>query len=279
VTASGTPDANVNGDTIADLRDRIRTLEAQVQRAEAERGEAQEAQRAAENATRTRDEILAVVAHDLRNPLGTIVMGATALEQFSITAEPNAQRIRSVAERIQRQGARMVRQLDNLTDFLEIQAGGPAIERQPHAPSTILAAASELIGPIARERNLGFEIRAQPDLPAIACDAERVVQVLFNLCNNAIKVTASGGTITIGTRRGDRGRLEMFVRDHGPGIAREDLAAMFEPTWRGTQQGYKGAGLGFAIARGIVAAHGGQIWAESAPGAGTVVYFSLTPED
>lgn len=284
MTVSSNPESN----TIAELHDRIRMLELRVQRAEAERDdsarhqrEARDAQRTAEDAARMRDEILAVVAHDLRNPLGTIVMGANALEQFSAAAptDPGAQRTRSVAERMQRQAARMVRQLGNLTDFIEIQAGGLAIECQPQTPSTILATASELIGPVARERNIGFEVRAAPDLPAISCDADRVVQVLFNLCNNAIKVTASGGTITIGARLGGRGGLELFVRDHGPGIDGEDLATMFEPTWRSKQQGYKGAGLGFAIARGIVAAHGGRIWAESTPGAGAVVSFSLAPED
>jgi signal transduction histidine kinase len=255
----------------ANLQDRIRVLETELR-------DTQAAQRSAEAAVRVRDEILGVVAHDLRNPLGTIVMGATALEQFAAGAGTAAPRIVSIAERIQRQAGRMVRQLGNLTDFSEIQAGRLTLDRASHAPATILAAASEVIGPLARERNLGLEVGAASDLPAISCDAERVVQALFNLCSNAVKVSASGAMLEIGARR-ERGQLALFVRDHGPGLDADELAVMFEPSWRSKQTGYKGAGLGYAIARGIAAAHGGRIWADSAPGVGTTVYFSLAPED
>src|SRR5687767_13027191 len=113
----------------AALEQRIAELEARAEAAEAERDQlaaacrdAREALHAAEDAVRARDEILGIVAHDLRNPLGTIVMGATALEQFGV-GDPSMQRIRGVAERIQRQAGRMARQLGNLTDFAELQAG------------------------------------------------------------------------------------------------------------------------------------------------------------
>jgi signal transduction histidine kinase len=272
-------------DKIAELERRVHDLEARAHASPAERDELAAAcrdvrasVRAAEDAVRVRDEILAIVAHDLRNPLGTIVMGATALEQFGASSDASAQRIRGIAERIQRQAARMTRQLGNLTDFVEIQAGRLTIERAAHSPSAIIAATSELIGPIARERGIALEARTAADLPVLECDAERAVQALSSLCGNAVKVSSSGGLIELGARSGSRSSVELFVRDHGPGIERDELTAMFDPSWRSKHPGYKAAGLGFAIARGIVAAHGGRIWADSAPGSGTTVAFSLTPE-
>src|SRR5688572_7753990 len=132
-------------DDIPALLERARELEARLQQTQAERDEllrevteARAARHAAEGAVRARDEILAVVTHDLRNPLGTIVMGATALLQQGGAADPRTQRVRAVAERIHRQADRMTRQIRDLQDFIEIQSGRLAIERAPHAPSTIV---------------------------------------------------------------------------------------------------------------------------------------------
>lgn len=266
---------NSSNDEIA--ADRIAALERRIAALERDQEQAAIALGHARESLRVRDEILAVVAHDLRNPLGTIVMGATALAQLSSSGDAAQARIRSVAERIERQAQRMTRQIGNLTDFAEIQSGRLAIHAEPHAPQAILAAVSELLAPLARERSLAIDVRDASGLPAVACDADRVVQALVCLCANAIKVTANGGAIEVGARPGEAGRLEWFVRDHGPGIDRED--AMFEPWWRSEQPGYRGAALGFAIARGIVEAHSGQIWLETAAGAGTTVAFSLAPGD
>jgi signal transduction histidine kinase len=263
----------------AELERRIRTLEARVRASEAERDEfaracrdARNAQRDAEAALRAGEEILAVVAHDLRNPLGTIVMGVTVLLQVGASTDPG--RVRAVAERIQRQAERMTHQVVNLGDFAAIRAGRLAIVRASHAPSAILAELDELVGPIARERGMAFEARAAADLPEIECDAERVVQALSNLVVNAVKVTPSRGAIEVGARL-DHLDLVFFVRDTGPGLPPEELATLFGPRWRSEHAGYRGTGLGFAIARGIVDAHGGRIWAETAPGGGVSVYFSL----
>jgi signal transduction histidine kinase len=266
----------------AELERRIRILEARVQAAEAERDrfaracrEARDAQQDAEAALRAGEEILGGVTHDLRNPLGTIVMGVTTLLQAGAPADP--ERVRAVAERIQRQAERMTDQIVNLGDFVAIQAGRLAIVRASHAPSAIIAEANELVGPIARERGVRFDACAAADLPPIDCDAERVVQALSNLVANAVRVTPRGGSIEVGARPADPLGLVFFVRDTGPGLPPDELATLFGPRWRSKHAGYRGAGLGFAIARGIVDAHDGRIWAESRPGAGTSVYFSLTP--
>src|SRR5690606_40885396 len=112
-------------------------------------------------------------------------------------------------------------------------------------------------------------------LPHVRGDSERVVQVLSTLVANALKVTPRGGTISIGAKCRDDEVL-FFVRDTGPGIEPDELPMLFERYWRGKRSSYKGAGLGLSIARSIVDAHGGRIWAESQVGAGSAFYFSLT---
>ena len=228
-----------------------------------------------EDEMRAREDMLAVLIHDLRNPLGTIVMGATTLRQLGGPADPRTQRAEAIAERIERQAERMARQISDLADLVAIQSGRLEIHRASHAPCEIVGAASELVGPIARERGVAFEARAAEDLPDVECDCQRVVQVLSNLVASAVKVTARGGAIEVGARAEDRG-VVFFVRDSGPGIAHDDLSALFCPTWRRKQPGDRG-GMGFALARGVVDAHGGQIWAASEPSVGSTVYFSLTP--
>jgi signal transduction histidine kinase len=269
---------------VAELERRIHALESQVQRCEAERDalavacrDAREAQREAEESARAQEEILAVVVHDLRNPLGTIVMGAATLLHFETSADPTTQRIRTVAERIRRQSERMVQQMADLGDFMEIQAGRLALDRAAHAPGAIIATARDLLGPVARERGIVFEAHAAPDLPELECDADRVVRVLSNLVANAIKGMSRGGTIESGARRNDRERIVFFVRDNGPGLDRDEQSMLFRPFSPNQRPSYRRAWLGFAIARGIVDAHGGRIWVDSEPGAGTTVTFSLTP--
>jgi len=228
-----------------------------------------------EDEMRAREDILAVVTHDLRNPLGTIVMGATTLRQLGGPPDARTQRVESIAERIERQAERMARQIGDLADLVAIQAGRLEIRRASHAPCQIVGAASELVGPIARERGVAFEARAPEGLPPVECDCQRVVQALSNLVATSVKVTARGGAIEVGARAEDRG-VVFFVRDSGPGIADDDLPELFGPTWRRRQPGDRG-GMGFAFARGVVDAHGGQIWAASDPSVGSTVYFSLTP--
>ncbi len=226
---------------------------------------------AAEEATRAREEILSVVSHDLRNPLGTIFMGAASL------LNTDDDRTRTIAERIHRQAERMARLIEDLVDFSGIQAGQVAIDCKPHKAEEILSATSDIFGTIARERGLSFEASWVPDLPPIRCDSERAVQVMSNLVANALKVTPRGGAIEIGAEPRSEG-VVFYVRDTGPGIEAEELPQLFERYWRSKHAQYKGAGLGLSIARGIVDAHGGRIWAESQLGQGTTFYFSLAAQ-
>jgi signal transduction histidine kinase len=273
---------------ITQLERRVQVLEARVQRCEAERDDlavayhdARDAQRDAEAAAGAQEAILSVVAHDLRNPLGTIVMAATTLLQLPVepVADLGPQRVRAVAERLYRQSARMVQQIANLSDFVEIRTGRIALDRAMHAPCAILSAASEVLGSFARERGIAFEVHTMADAPEVDCDLDRVVRALSNLVGNAIRVTPRGEAVELGARPTGHGHMVFFVRDHGPGISSNEQARLFRPFAGSRQPCDPGVWLGFAIARGIVEAHGGRIWIDSAPGAGTKVSFSLTPDN
>ncbi|MBA3463552.1 MAG: GAF domain-containing protein [Deltaproteobacteria bacterium] len=229
----------------------------------------------AEEATRAREEILSVVSHDLRNPLGTIMMGASTLLQAFDASDPKLGRVHTVAQRIHRQSERMARLIEDLVDFAGIQNGQLAIARTPHKPAAIIAQTNELFEPLASERGLVFLAASEGELPSIECDAERAVQIFASLLTNAIKVTPRGGSISIGAQP-VANDIVFYVRDTGPGIAADELPSLFERFWRSKHPQYKGAGLGLSIARGLVEAHGGRIWAESEPGAGSTFFFSLT---
>jgi signal transduction histidine kinase len=226
----------------------------------------------AQEATRAREEILSVVSHDLKNPLATILMSATSLLKVDPTERNH--RARMIGERIHRQAQRMARLIEDLVDFAGIQAGQIVLDRKANRANDIVAATSEMFRLVAHERGLRFEACTPPDLPPVDCDSERAVQVMSNLLTNALKVTPRGGEIRIGAEpMGDD--VVFYVRDTGPGIEADELPRLFERYWRSKQSHYKGAGLGLSIARGLVDAHGGRIWAESEPGSGTTFYFSL----
>jgi signal transduction histidine kinase len=133
-----------------------------------------------------------------------------------------------------------------------------------------------MLGAIAQERAIGFSVDVAAGLPSVDVDRERAVQVLSNLLANALKVTTKGGRVAIGAV-GDADEVVFFVRDSGPGIDAAELPRLFERYWRSTKSTYKGAGLGLSIARGIVEAHSGRIWAESQVGVGSTFFFTLTP--
>jgi signal transduction histidine kinase len=235
--------------------------------------EEQAAHLEAKAATRAREEILSVVSHDLRNPLGTILIGAQTLMQLRDAKDPQ---VAVIASRILRQSERMARLIEDLVDFAGIQAGQLTIDRKQCAPEAIVAQAAEQFAPVGHERGLIFEIQTAPDLPDIEADCDRGVQVFASLLSNSVRATPRNGRIAIGATLEDT-EVVFFVRDTGPGIAPDELPSLFERYWRSEQPSYKGAGLGLSIARGIVEAHAGRIWADSQLGAGSTFWFTLAP--
>jgi signal transduction histidine kinase len=227
----------------------------------------------AQNAARAREEVLAIVSHDLRNPLSVILTGA-ATQIGRAPADDFGRLVRKQAETIQRSAQRMSRLIDDLADISSIEAGRLAIERALEDPGAIVHETADAFQTAAAERGTRIVCEHGPDLPAaVGCDRQRIVQALSNIVGNAVNVTL-GGAVTIRTDADTR-ELVFAVTDSGPGIAAEDLPHLFERHWRSKAAPYKGTGLGLAIAKGIVDAHGGRIWAESQVGRGSTFRIAL----
>jgi signal transduction histidine kinase len=229
--------------------------------------------RQAQQAVRVREQILAIVSHDLRNPLGTILLTTAALGMTTVPEE-RRRGLPAALGRIRRAADRMQRLIDDLLDFASIETGRLSISSELHDPGGMIDETLASFETAARERQLGFSAEIQPDLPRVWCDRDRILQVLSNLVGNATKATADGGHITL--RVETRGaELWFSVADSGQGISKDDLQHIFERYWRSDDAAYKGTGLGLAIAAGILAAHKGRIWAESDLGQGARFWFAL----
>ena len=229
----------------------------------------------AETAARTREQVLAMVSHDLRNPLGVIMMNAVTLARLPIGDDGIGARVKKNADSIRRSAERMSRMIGDLMDLASIEAGQLSIECSAFSPAEIAASAAETFLALAQERQVELHTDVQRDCPVIVCDRDRVIQVFSNLLSNALKLTPAGGRITISISRGDADEVVFCVRDTGPGITAGDLPRIFERFYRSQQAAYKGTGLGLTIARGIVDAHGGRMWVESQAGQGAAFFFTV----
>jgi PAS domain S-box-containing protein len=229
--------------------------------------------RDAQAATRARDEVLAIVSHDLRNPIHTIGMSAQLLLDLVREGEA-APMVRKQGSVIRRAAHRASRLISDLLDVRRIETGRLAIECRPEDVRTLIDDALEVITSQAAEH--GVHVAASVGSSArVMADRERVLQVLGNLAGNAIKFTPRGGTVTVGVTTAAGGVESLFVADTGPGIAPEQLPRLFDRYWQANAHDRRGVGLGLAIARGIVEAHGGAITVESTVGVGTRFSFTL----
>ena len=224
----------------------------------------------AEHAMRVRDEVVGLVAHDLRNPVHTITMGAANLIDLPL---PEEQRTRQLAV-IQRAARTMDRLIRDLLDVTRIESGTFAIQLGPVHVKTLLEETLELFEPQARSRDLELACAASQELPTVTGDRDRLTQVLSNLIDNALKFTPSHGRIEMRASRLDD-CVQISVADTGTGIAPAHLPHVFDRFWQADRAKRGGAGLGLAIAKGIVEAHGGRLGVESEVGRGTTFYFTL----
>lgn len=230
----------------------------------------QEAKREAQEAARAREDVMAIVSHDLRSPLQAIFMAAAS--QIRVAGD-QARPIRNYAETIQRSAQRMSRLIDDLGDIALIESGRLTIEPTAEDPESIVRDVADSFRGTAAEHRTDIRCDLADPLPLVRCDRERIVQALSNIVGNAVKVTV-GGTVTIRASADDR-EVAFAVSDTGPGIAPEDLPRIFQRYWRSEAAGYKGTGLGLAIVKGIVDTHGGRCWAESRPGGGSTFVIAL----
>jgi PAS domain S-box-containing protein len=229
---------------------------------------------AAERAIAARDEVLAIVAHDLRNPLGTILMQTQILGED--IGEPESSALKAT-RRIEHAARRMNRLIQDLLDVARVEAGQVALERAALRTQEVEAEAIDMQRTLAAAASVELRLDADEHLPEMFADRHRVLQVFENLIGNALKFTPAGGRITVGAVA-RAGSVLCWVRDSGTGIPAEDQPHLFDRFWQARRSRAKkrsGAGLGLAIVKGIIEAHGGRIWVESAPGEGSTFYFTL----
>jgi signal transduction histidine kinase len=237
---------------------------ARVARAEAETARAAAA---ATRAAAARDDILAVVSHDLRGPLHAIGLAVEALRD---EVPAGSQRFLGAIERA---SARAERLISDLLEASAIENGAFELARHPVDAAAIVKQATADHELLARESGGAISARVPSDGGVVVdADRDRVLQVLGNLIGNALK-HARGAPIEISVER-RAGDARIAVRDRGPGITEAELPHVFDRYWRGRAK-KGGAGLGLAIAKGIVAAHGGEICVDSAAGAGAEFSFTL----
>lgn len=225
-----------------------------------------------QQAVRAREEVLAIVSHDLRNPLNAVMLGASLLRTSPGVSEEDREQV----ETMEVSARRMARLIADLLDVTRLEGG----KRLPIEPESVEV--SELVGEaeeLFRAQAAAASVRLEGDvadaLPPVRADRHRVMQVLSNLVGNSLKFTPPGGSITLKATLRDDDAVLFTVSDTGPGIPNEHLNDIFSPYWQAKRAERLGAGLGLPIAKGIVEAHGGTIWVESEPGRGTTFYFTL----
>jgi PAS domain S-box-containing protein len=225
-----------------------------------------------ERAVRVRDEVLGIVAHDLRNPLNTILAAARIVEEH--IAEEGATIAQTSVGVILRSVSRATRLINDLLDVTSIEAGQLSVVRDHFSAEQVVVGAVEGQRLLASSASLELRVDIERPLPEIWADRHRCLQVFENLIGNAIKFTPRGGRITIGAIPGD-GEVHFWVADTGPGIAPENLSRVFDRFWQARNAKIDGAGLGLPICKGIVEANGGRIWVESGQGGGTTFHFTV----
>ncbi|MFZ5477464.1 MAG: ATP-binding protein [Myxococcota bacterium] len=229
--------------------------------------------RASVRATAARDEVLAMVAHDLRNPIGGIGMAAGLLvSRLEPIAE--AKGLVKAAQGIRAATDRMERLIGDLVEVTRCESGQLSLERVPAPPDRLVSEAVGAVAGEAERRAVTIHADVPVDTPLVDGDPIRLVQVLVNLVGNAVKFVPEGGTVEV-RARGAGPAVEFAVSDDGPGVPAGHVPHLFDRFWQGRATDRRGVGLGLSIARGIVEAHGGRIWVESEPGHGATFRFTV----
>lgn len=231
------------------------------------------AEREARDARQAREEFLAIVAHDLRTPLGVILLSSNALRD-ALPAGPSGDDARGLNAMVERAAKQMGRLIRDLLDVSSIEAGRLRFDLQEHDPVALLSEAADLLAPLAGQKSITVKKPAAREMRSIRCDRARILQVLSNLIGNAIKFTPDGGVITLRVGDADK-EITITVADNGPGVPDAAVARIFERHWSGRGQAGADTGLGLYIAKGIVEAHGGRISLAPVAGGGTAFSFTL----
>lgn len=231
--------------------------------------------RETERAKQAREEVLAVVSHDLRSPLSSIRLNAEFMRR--LPAEERAAQAPPAVEGILRSARQMGRLIDDLLDAVRLEKGQFRLELGQEDLAALADEALEDLQSAAQARAVRMAKEARRGDYALRCDGARIRQALDNLVDNAIKFSPDGGVVEV-SLRASSAELAVAVKDSGPGIAEADLARVFDRYWQAGPMAHKGTGLGLFITRSIVEAHGGRIEVESRPGQGAAFTVHLPRE-
>ena len=219
----------------------------------------------------SREEIVGVVSHDLRNPVAAVKMLSRAiLSEMNNGGSGGTENILLIAKAAEQMDA-LIR---DLLVVSRLDAGQLTIHPEPIDPAALLTGSLQTLLPLVEEKAIKLELELEEGLPNVLADSERIQQAISNLVGNGIKFTPSGGKIIVRTRSTGEDVI-VSVIDSGSGIPAEQLPKVFDRYWQSARTDREGAGLGLAIAKGIVEGHGGRIWIESKPGEGTTASFTL----
>ncbi|HYW13264.1 MAG TPA: ATP-binding protein [Longimicrobium sp.] len=230
----------------------------------------------AQQAVRAREGVLAVVSHDLRNPLASILLNTSTVLELSAPGALDPWVADSLGQTIAlvEQSNRLI---EDLLDVSRVANGGITLIRARHDLRDLAIRAERMLRPLAEDRGLSLEVSLPAQPVPVHVDGDRVLQVLSNVVGNALKFTPSGGRIGVVVESAN-GVARVTIKDTGIGIAADELEHVFDPFRQVGDADRRGVGLGLPIARGIVEAHGGRISASSQPGVGSVFAFTLPPE-
>ncbi len=257
--------AHVSGrDEVSDLADSFNRMAAQLQAADQKQREIDQ----------MRADLIAWVGHDLQTPLASMRAILEALSDGVVEDPQSVQRYLLTAQRDVRSLSVLI---DDLFQMAQLDAGGLPLDRENGSLSDLISDTLESFSELASRQAVTISGRADAGVDPVYMDTMRIGRVLNNLITNALRHTPAGGTIDVTARRTERG-VEVAVSDSGEGIQPEDLPRVFESFYRGEKSRSRvtgGSGLGLAISRGIVRAHGGDIWVESRPGHGSTFTFAI----
>lgn len=224
------------------------------------------------DAVQAREDVLAVVSHDIRNFLQAIKSGVQMLNKppEKLGAEARV----AIHGRLSSTVDLMSRVIADLLDMASIRSGRIEVQLRPEIAGNLLNEAAAVHEPLAEQKGIGLTVQCDVPNEVVSCDRERILQVFSNLLGNALKFCRHGDQIRLSMRAMDD-HVQASVIDTGPGIASTDLPLVFDAYWSGAKNRRNGTGLGLYITKRIVEAHDGRIWIESEPGHGTVVHFTL----
>ncbi|MDP2967644.1 MAG: ATP-binding protein [Deltaproteobacteria bacterium] len=222
-----------------------------------------------------KSDFFSLMAHELRTPLASIKEGTNLL--LKGVGEEDKEKRRTLLTVIAEESNRLIDLVNSLLDLSKMEAGMMAFNFEKSDIKPLINKAVSGMEPLAMAKNVSIKVEIPQDLPYVKMDGERILQALRNLMGNAIKFTPGGGHVTISARPVEKG-VSVSVADTGPGIPKEDLNVIFDKFKQATMMTYnkiKGTGMGLAIVKHIISAHGGKVWVESEPGHGCTFIFLL----